>query len=283
MAADFRPDSLGLVTASKRADGHIYLLDGAHRISAARKAKYEGKIATRLFTDLTLAEEAGLFLSLNQTRTVQAIDRFKVRVTMGDPTAVSINNVLKTYGLHVDWGTNQTTKVVSSIVTVEKIFHGMGVWKHGNYTDLLDRVFATVMAAYGNVLDRKAFSRPLLEGLARLHAHFGKRIDQDRLVAALSGVVPEQIVARARIKRQGLGGTQGEAAAHVIHELYNKRLWKNGARLPQWHDVDPRNQVIPADPMEVDPNQYVIDDALEEANATAEADIAAEEKETTNA
>lgn len=127
MAEDFQPHALGIITASKRADGHTYCLDGGHRISASRKANYNGLLATRLFTNLTLKEEAELFLSLNSSRAVQAIDRFKVRVTMEDPAAVSINKVLRAYGLHVDWANNSSLGVISAIGTLEKVYAGCGI------------------------------------------------------------------------------------------------------------------------------------------------------------
>ena len=93
ITAQFQPHSLGMVVASKREDG-IYVLDGSHRVSAAVAAGYEGTVPTKLWEDLTLQEEAALFLTLNNSRAVQAIDMFKVRVTLDDDAARNINNIL---------------------------------------------------------------------------------------------------------------------------------------------------------------------------------------------
>jgi hypothetical protein len=258
IADDLQPYALGLITASKREDGHIYCLDGGHRLSACRLASYDGLLATRLFTGLTIAEEASLFLLLNKGRAVQAIDRFKVRITMEDPAAVSINKVLRAYGLHVDWANNQSLGVISAINTLEKVYSGCGIREEGQYPDLVDKVIRTLHRAYGPDADRATYSRAMLEGLGVVIATFGTRIDYDRLVYVLQGKVPRQIIAETRTLRDAKvkGGSLGANAAEVIHRLYNARGWKD--KLPNFHEVDGRNTAPENDPIYVDPAQYAM-------------------------
>lgn len=270
MAEDFQPQALGLITASKRADGHVYCLDGGHRISAARKAGYDGLLATRLFTDLTLEEEAQLFLTLNSSRAVQAIDRFKVRITKGEPQAVSINKVLKAYGLHVEWANNDTLGIISAIGTLESVYRGAGVREDGEYPELVDKVIRTLHRAYGAEAERATYSRIMLLSLGILIATFGSRIDFDRLVYILQSNTPRQIVAQTR----ALGSTrvikvtgQGSVGAIVLHRMYNNRF-KN--KLPEFHEVEARNAAYhkkdpTKDPLYVDPAQYVIEDVMQDA------------------
>lgn len=274
MADNFQPHALGLVTASKRADGHIYILDGSHRTSAARKANYDGLIACRLFENLTLEEEAAMFLSLNNSRAVQAVDRFKVRVTQGEPVASGINKVLKTYGLHVDWANNDSLGVISAIGALEYVYAGAGVREPGQYADLVDKVVRTLNKAYGERADRATYSKIMLEGLGIFIATFGSRIDYDRLVAVLQGTVPRQIAAQTRAMRDARikGGQLGNNAAQVIHRLYNNR---HKPKLPEFHAVEPRNasyHLDNQDPLYVDPNQYTIDDSLEADDAREKVD-----------
>lgn len=265
MAKNFQPHALGLLTASKRTDGHIYVLDGGHRVSAARKAGYEGLIATRLFTDLTLKEEADLFLTLNSSRAVQAIDRFKVRVTKGDPAATNINKVLAAYGLHVDWANNQSLGVISAIGTLEKVYAGAGIREEGEYPELVDKVIRTLHRAYGEKADRATYSRIMLEGLGIFVATFGGQIDYERLLFVLQGTVPRQIQVQTRAMRDAKvakNSSLGMAAAMVIHRMYNHRF---RTKLPEFNEVEPRNasyHLNKKDPLEVDPNQYVIEDAI---------------------
>jgi hypothetical protein len=259
MAEDFQPEALGLLVASLRADGHTYIVDGQHRMVAARLAKYDGLLDTKLFTDLTLQEEAALFLALNKGRAIQAIDKFKARVTQGEPQACSINKVLRAYDLHVDWANNQSLNVISAIGTLEKVYSGCGVRDEGAHPDLVDKVIRTLHRAYdGANLDRSTYSRTMLEGLGVFVATFGKRINYDRLVSVLQGTVPRQIVAQTRTLRDAKvtrAGSLGQNAAEVIHRLYNARGWKD--KLPQFHEVDGRTTKFEDDPLYVDPSQYV--------------------------
>ena len=259
MADDFQPHALGLLTASKRTDGHIYIVDGQHRMVAARKASYDGLMATRLFEGLTLKEEAALFLKLNSSRAVQAIDRFKVRITEGEPVAVKINEVLKRYDLHVDWANNSSLNVISAITALEKIYKGAGVRDEGEHADLLDKLVSTLVKAYGGnegKMERMVFSRVMLEGLGIFIATYNKRIDFDRLIYVLSGTTPRAIITNTRTLKDAKvkGPSLGMNAAQVILNLYNNR---NRAKLPEMHTIEPRNDSYHTDPLLVDPNQYV--------------------------
>lgn len=255
MADDLQPQALGLLIASKRDDGHTYVIDGRHRMAACRMANYPGLLATRLFTGLTLQEEARLFRTHNTMRAVQAVDRFKVRVVEEEPAAVSINKVLRAYGLHIEHANNKSLGIISAIGTLEKVFRGCGIRAEGEYPDLLDKVIRTLHRAYGDKNDRATYSRAMMEGLGIFIATFGKRIEFDRLEYALQGQVPRQLQVQARTLRDAKGGTLGACAAEVIHKHYNHRY---RAKLPEFHEVDPRNNVIELDPLWVDPNQYTI-------------------------
>jgi hypothetical protein len=254
MAADFRPDSMGLITASKRPDGRLYILDGAHRVSAARKAMYDGLLATRVFEDLTLQEEAGLFLKLNDTKRIQAIDRFKVEVTMGDRQAVNINNILKAYDLHVDWSAAANPKSISAIVTLKRLYRGAGVWDDGEYADLVDATVKTITKSWPGETRDGVFSRAVLEGVGIFHATYGKKIELERLYKVVGNVPARQLVSRARTRRDATGGTIGENAAEIILDLYNNR---QKDKLPSFEKAEPKNVMSARDRLEVDPNQYV--------------------------
>jgi len=264
MAADFRPDSMGLITASMRGDGRLYILDGQHRIAAARRANYDDEVAARVFSDLTIQEEAGLFLTLNKTRAVSTIERFKVRVTLGDRIAVNINKILKMYGLHVNFAAANTPNTISSIVTLEKVYRGAGVRDEGDHADLVDKTIKTLVRAYGGDTRPVVFSRAMVEGMGIFHATYGKRVDMDRLIETMSAVPPRQVASRARTRRDAMGGAIGENAAEIILGIYNHR---RKDKLPEFSKVDPRNNYVDPtkDPLYVDATQYVKDGELQDA------------------
>jgi hypothetical protein len=254
IAEDLQPSALGLLIASKRIDGHTYVIDGRHRMAACRMANYTGLLDTKVFTGLTLQEEAKLFRTHNKMRPVSAIESFKVRVTEEEPAAVAINKVLSAYGLNVQSANNSSLNVISAVGTLEKVFRGATIRTPGEYPDLLDKVIRTLHRSYGDKNDRNTYSRAIMEGLGIFIATFGKRIEFERLEFILQGQVPRHLTAQARTLKDAKGGTVGWAAAEVIHKHYNTR-YRN--KLPEFHEVDPRNNVIELDPLWVDPNQYV--------------------------
>lgn len=255
MAKNFHPQSLGLVTASKRVDGHIYCLDGAHRIAAARKADYRGLLATRLFEGLTLSEEAALFLTTNSTRSVAAIDKFKVRITMGDTAAVNINTILRNFNLHVDWANNTSRTVISAVATVERVYYGAGVLPYRDHPDLLFKVFRTLSEAFGLDSGRTTWSRAMLEGLGIFWGSYGSYVDKDRLRDALQSNPPRVLTGQARMLRDAQGGTIGENMASVILKHYNHR---NRSKLPPIGEIDPRDAWgVEMDPEYVSPTLFV--------------------------
>lgn len=282
MAEDFQPHALGLLTASKRADGHVYVLDGSHRVSAARKANYSGLLACRLFEDLTLKEEAALFLTLNSSRAVQSIDRFKVRVTQGEPIATGINKVLKHYNLHVDWANNSSLGTISAIGALEKLYKGMGIREEGEYPELVDKLCDILLKAYGKDAannDRSMFSATIIQGLGTFIAIYNKQIDTDRLVAQLQTSTPRQIITNTRVLKDAKikGAQLAMNAAQVILNMYNNR---NRNKLPEMNTIEPKNDSYHAD--RVDPNQYVkdenqstIEDALKSHEAEARETVSA--------
>ena len=260
MAADFRPDSLGLITASKRVDGRYYVVDGNHRVSAARKAKYDDLLAVRVFEDLTITEEAGLFLTLNNSQKVQAIDKFKVRITLGDRVATNINKILGMYGLHVDWSAAASPNSISAVVTLEKVYRGAGVRPDGEYADLIDKVIGTITRTQDVSERRTVFSRVFVEGLGIFFATFGNRVDKSRIEDVLSQITPAQLGTKARNLRDAKGGTIGENSAEVIWQLYNNRL--RVGKLPAFDKVVPMNNYLPEhDPLYVNPADYIIEPA----------------------
>lgn len=77
IAEAFDLSSFGTVTVSRRKDGHLYIVDGKHRSTAAVKNGLEG-VPTLVLDGLTEEQEAAKFLKLNETKTVSAVDRKSV-------------------------------------------------------------------------------------------------------------------------------------------------------------------------------------------------------------
>jgi hypothetical protein len=219
LAKDFNPKMLGLITASKRLDGRSYILDGQHRIMAARKAGYSGYVATRLYENLTVAEEAQLFLDLNDTRKVNALDKFLVRATMGDPSAVALKDALERVGLRVS-GTHAGGKF-AAIVSLERVYAGFMSYASEPRIDLVEAVLQILTRAYG-AQERKAFQANTVMGVGLILHIFGKRVDADDLVDALRSIPADALAIKGRSTKDLEGGTGAQGVAKVLLSYYNK-------------------------------------------------------------
>lgn len=232
LAKDFNPKMLGLITASKRLDGRSYILDGQHRIAAARKAGYNGYVATRLYESLTVAEEAALFLDLNDTRKVNALDKFLVRATMGEPAAVALKDALERVGLSAS-GEHKGGKF-AAIVALERVYAGFMSRAMEPRIDLVEAVLQILTRAYG-VQERTAFQANTVQGIGLILHIFGKRVDADDLVSALRSIPADALAIKGRSTKDLEGGTGAQGVAKVILSIYNKG--KSSRRL-EFHEFN---------------------------------------------
>ena len=101
LAGRFDPAALGVLVGWKNGREEYIVLDGQHRVLAARETGYTGDIDVKVYLGYSLAEAVDLFLKLNDTRTVHVIDKYQKSVTAGYDTEVAINDILAARDLKV--------------------------------------------------------------------------------------------------------------------------------------------------------------------------------------
>ena len=254
LAKKFNPLMLGLLTASKRADGRSYILDGQHRVAAAREKHYDGYIATRLYEGLSVEEEADLFLQLNDQRKVNALDKFHVRATMGDPAAVALKKALEQFGLKAS--SQHSAGQFAAIVALERVYAGFMSYASEPRLDLVEATLQILTRAYGTE-DRRAFQANTVMGIALIIHIFGKRVDLDDLTAALRTVTADNLSIRGRALKDTEGGTGAQGVAKVLLSLYNKG--KSSRRLEFHEFSDGMAKLRKRDRETYDANQTPID------------------------
>lgn len=230
IAKNFKPQMLGLFTASKRIDGRTYIIDGQHRMAACRKKHFDGYIATRVYEGLTLAEEAELFLDLNDTRKVSALDKFHVRATKGDPAAVAMKDALERFGLKASG--QHSAGMFAAIVALERVYRGFMSYASEPRIDLVEAVLHILVRAYGTD-ERRAFQANTVQGIGLIIQVFGKRVDADELVRVLKSIDATDLAVKGRSTKDLEGGTGAQGVAKVILSLYNKG--KSASRL-EFHE-----------------------------------------------
>jgi hypothetical protein len=229
MAKKFDLDATGVLTVNQRSDGKYFVVDGAHRRGAAIAAEYDGKLNCIVHDELPTHREAALFLSLNESKLVSAIDKFRIRVLARDEDATTINDIIEHYGWHVASGTS--TGCFAAVAAIEKVQNGSGVLNgERKYDHLVGSSLQCITQAWGH--NYAGAHAAIIGGLGQLFARFGGDIDHVKLTAEMAKVRPVEMVAKAKQIKDGQGGTISAAMAKVLVGLHNKGRRTN--RLPDW-------------------------------------------------
>ena len=227
LVSNFDPLFLGVLIASHRPNGMASVLDGQHRLHAITRCGDEKEVACLVFYDLTLAQEAEIFLGYNTQGVVHRTQKFKVRLTAGDPAAERIAGILADYG--VKPGT--LVQEFSPIDTAVRIC----AWSEGELT--FEHVVRTISEAWGERVSRgKPWHKSIVLGLARLIHRHDHQIDMKRLhkvLVELGSEGPAELLRRAKTWQGTTGWTLDHCVAQAVIALYNKGLSPQN-ELPLW-------------------------------------------------
>ncbi|HLR96474.1 MAG TPA: DUF6551 family protein [Jiangellaceae bacterium] len=230
MAANFQPDALGLFILSQRPNGTLVCLDGMHRRAAALAAGWNQYVDARVFTGLTIADEAALFLLYNDKKDPSAISRFNARVLAGDEVAVEVNSIILKHGWRVS---PEKTKpgALAAIDATERVYRsGSRTLAEGLHPLVLDRTLGLITGAWGH--DPVGTHSSIIEGVGQLYGRFGDAIDTSKLVRELQDTSPRPLIGRAKSLRDIQKGTVPAAMAKLLVGLHNSKKRTN--LLPEW-------------------------------------------------
>ncbi|ACU71939.1 hypothetical protein Caci_3030 [Catenulispora acidiphila DSM 44928] len=227
----FDADKLGVPIVSARANGTFACLDGQNRIELCRRVGWgDQKIECRIFTGLTKAEEATLFLGHNDNRQVGSFHKFAARITAGDSDAVAINNIVTKAGWELSYFV--ADKRIAAVAALEAIWKASPLDETGYRGATLEATLAIATEAWGHSAD--AANGQILRGIGGVINRHSNIIDTAGLVRKLAqhrgGAMG--LLADARGLHNFAGGTVGSCVAECIVRLYNSHR-RTGA-LPPW-------------------------------------------------
>lgn len=227
----FNPDYIGLPIVSRRSTDVYIWLDGQNRGELMRRAGWaDQSIQCRVFTGLSLAQEAGLFLGHNDGRAVASIFKFLARVTREEPQAVAITQIVESHGWKVS--DNKAQRCVKAVAALDKVYVRRG--EH-DYPDgaVLDLTMSVITKAWG--YKAEAADGKIIEGIGSFFNRYGNSIDRAVLVKKLAShpAGPSGVIGDARGLQNALGGTMGHCVGQVVTTIYNARR-RGGNALPDW-------------------------------------------------
>ena len=221
LAASFDPEQIGAPVVSRRGDW-FYLVDGQHRIEAYKLwlgAWEDQQVQCWCYEGLSEAQEAELFLKLNDTLTVNAFARFKVAIQAGRDAEADVDRIVRALGLRIGRGAGG----ICAVATLRRVYRRGG-------PAVLSRALRIIRDAYGEA----GLDGPVIDGISLLCQRYDGDLSEQRAIARLAsahgGV--SGLVSRAGQLRQSTGSAPAQCVAAAAVELINRG--SGGRKLPGW-------------------------------------------------
>ena len=222
------PLALGVVLLSLRPDGRYAVIDGQHRIEAARKMEIS-TIPARVYIDLSHSDEARLYRLFGIHKAQTPLDRFRAAVAERQPMALKIKSIIEGMGLDVSTGYVGDGKIMA-MAAVTKVYE-----RHG--PEMLDLALRTLYAAFGR--NYGGYSAHMITGITGFIVRFEAWCDWNRLVRRLQEEGLSELGQRYMASKRAFGsagnggGGTDLSMGRVFHDVYNKRAQN---KLPAWED-----------------------------------------------
>lgn len=226
---EFRWRAFQPPTVAPVEDGKFAIIDGQHRVAAARKHPKIKKVPCYIVDAPDLADQADGFVRVNaDRRQVPGTVLHQARATAGDCDALQIDKVCAEVGVEIvryrpvaGCAPNQTIAVSS----IRKLIFNFGEAP-------VREALRAIREAHPD--ERDALRAPLIKATAELLARHRNREDfePDRLVRALGEMMPTEWIEAGRTGKRMFGGSSAAALADAIRRAYNKNLGA-AKRLPE--------------------------------------------------
>lgn len=207
-------DGLAVLTISRRPDGD-YIIDGQHRYAALVAADMgDWEVDCKVYHGLTLAQEASLFRTLNETRVVGAFDKYTKGVLAGDPECVAVDVLVTEAGLRV--AKLPSNGCIAAVRSLTDIYAKPGG------PEALAVTLATIVQAWGR--GRDSLDGFVIAGVGAVFLRYGGQVDHmglSRKLAKRPGG-PTALIGDARgMRKMRNSGTVADAMAEIIVRDYN--------------------------------------------------------------
>ena len=224
IAAHFDIERMGTPTVSAR-DGHFYILDGQHRIEAAKENGLEDqKVQCWVYEGLSEAQESEKFLQLNDVKAVNALAKFRIGVNAGRTVESDVDRICRALDLRVT--ADQIEGGISAVGTLIRVYNRAGA-------AVLSRTLRIVRDAYGT----PGLSAACIDGIGYLCQRYNGSLDEARAVDRLGrihGGVNGLLGAAEKVRRQ-TGNQRGQCVAAAAVDIIN--AGRGGVKLPSWWSV----------------------------------------------
>jgi hypothetical protein len=219
IATNYDPDMAGTLRVNLR-DGIYWIIDGGHRYHAYIEMGWEDQyVQCWVHRGLTEADEAEMFLSLNDVKPVSGMDKFQRSLVAKRELESDVDRIVRAADLSIGHGRDS----IGCVGAVTKTYANGG-------PAVLSSTVRIIRDSYG----LPGFSAKVTEGTGMFVANYENTFDENKLIDRLSskkgGVNGLLGDAETIKKKHGVSLAVGVAAAIV--ETYNQG--RGGNKLNGW-------------------------------------------------
>jgi hypothetical protein len=200
------------LTVARRGDpASFFVIDGQHRLEAARLRGDIAHLPCLVSAFESVAEEAGMFVEINTRRQkVSPLETFRAELAAGDAKAQQVARIVANAGLHIARHSNPNSWKPGHISAIQGIKGAM--FRHGE--TVAAAALQDIAVAFPEEIQR--FSGRILAALFEIRAKPPKGFDEGHLRRALASK-RQGLWNAAMLKRQArYGETQQSAMEYAI-------------------------------------------------------------------
>jgi hypothetical protein len=224
----FDPNGIGVVEAWEREPNHLVLVDGQHRIQAARDKGYPENVDCKIHIGITKQDAAELFLLLNNTSRLKPVDQFLTGLTAGRHAEIEIAKIVMESGYQIS--RQSTMSGINGVESLRKIYFG---GKRTGDTEHPDALRRTLQLANDAWKQQEPVSGHVFLGIGYFMLRFGEDAELQSLAKKLGQAGgPNYLLGKGREAQSFNGGTVASNIGRVVHRIYNSH--KSTKKLPEW-------------------------------------------------
>jgi ParB-like nuclease domain len=208
IARDYRPELFQPIVVGMRDDGALHIVDGQHRVAAARHMEWV-EVPCMIFESRGFEHEAEVFERLQTARTILSVpQRWKARLARKEPIAVGATKVVEACGLRLSAELSPTS--LSCYTAVERAY------ERGNLRDTL------LLIIQSWEYDVTGFRSTFIDAVSQfLNALQAEKVDVDmaRVRESMAKLRPSQF-----LRETSIVGNKNAAFMRRVIDSYNTGL-----------------------------------------------------------
>lgn len=208
------------LAVARRADGSLMVVDGQHRLAAARLRNDIDDLPCVVTAYSSAGDEAAAFVALNQQRRpLGAIDLFKAALAAEDETASAVAKLLAQAGLQLAPHTNFTAWKPGMVSNISGILQAFRT--HGERTTLIS-LRCLAQGFSGQVLRYAGSLFPGIVACVAQELRVEGKIEEERLAGALGRRSQAEWKQEIALEQAASGSDRKLAAKKVVATAYGE-------------------------------------------------------------